>query len=305
MSVLSKLLEEGSRAAFPEGSLEAESDFTRRRRRKKLLRRRIAVGVGIGLLTAMGIGIALTPPPDEGVSAETVDESSADPSAEPQPPPGVGEQDKRILPAPRRPKGAGGFAFTSLREHSTQPVTYDPCRPLHFVENRRGAPSGSHALLLQAVARMSAATGLKFVDDGSTAETADDDRSDYQPDRYGERWAPILIAWSTSNEAPTLEGDIVGYGWSDEWSGSDGDVYVSGEIVLDEVDLGIELTQPRGASYVRATMMHEWGHVLGLAHVEDPHQLMYADQSDDNLVLAAGDLRGLARLGSGACAPGF
>jgi len=48
--------------------------------------------------------------------------------------------------------------------------------------------------------------------------------------------------------------------------------------------------------------MHELGHVVGLAHVHDPAQIMFNDnigQTD----LGDGDRRGLAALGAGPCRP--
>ena len=49
---------------------------------------------------------------------------------------------------------------------------------------------------------------------------------------------------------------------------------------------------------------HELGHVLGLAHVDDPRQLMFAENLGTT-TLADGDRRGLAALGAGACVPGL
>jgi hypothetical protein len=49
-------------------------------------------------------------------------------------------------------------------------------------------------------------------------------------------------------------------------------------------------------------VLHELGHLVGLAHVNDPQQLMYSRGSTSN-GLGPGDLAGLARLGEGACAP--
>ncbi len=47
--------------------------------------------------------------------------------------------------------------------------------------------------------------------------------------------------------------------------------------------------------------MHELGHVLGLAHVEDPTQLM-SPTNNGQVTYADGDLTGLAKLGAGSCA---
>ena len=62
------------------------------------------------------------------------------------------------------------------------------------------------------------------------------------------------------------------------------------------------VTRPDGVATARAILLHELGHVLGLAHVSDPTQLMYPQQSDVD-DFAAGDLAGLVRLASGECVP--
>ena len=59
-------------------------------------------------------------------------------------------------------------------------------------------------LVREAIAAVSAATGLRFVDDGTTEEGPSDTRSPYQPEVYGERWAPVLFAWSDPVESPRL-----------------------------------------------------------------------------------------------------
>ena len=50
------------------------------------------------------------------------------------------------------------------------------------------APPGADQLVEQAVAKVSAASGLRFVYDGFTSETPTEERESYQPDRYGKRW---------------------------------------------------------------------------------------------------------------------
>ncbi len=47
-------------------------------------------------------------------------------------------------------------------------------------------------------------------------------------------------------------------------------------------------------------MMHEFGHVFGLDHVDPPRELMY-DGNNDTASYGRGDLEGLRRLGQGPC----
>jgi predicted Zn-dependent protease len=47
-------------------------------------------------------------------------------------------------------------------------------------------------------------------------------------------------------------------------------------------------------------VLHELGHLVGLAHVQDEHELMYAENIGQ-LDFGRGDLAGLARVGATAC----
>ncbi len=49
-----------------------------------------------------------------------------------------------------------------------------------------------------------------------------------------------------------------------------------------------------------AVLLHELGHLVGLAHVDDRGEIMYAD-GVTRTTYGTGDLDGLARLGAGDC----
>lgn len=208
---------------------------------------------------------------------------------------------------PVAPDPAGPFEFVRTQPDGDAPVAWDPCRPVPYVVNPTGAPSGSEPLLEAAIERTAAATGLTFTAVGTTDEAWSKERDPFQSDRYGDRWAPALIAWSTEEEVPGLAGYIAGMGGGTAVSDSAGNaVYVSGQTVLDADDLGALLDQPGGQIAVQAVMQHELGHLVGLDHVADPTQLMYSEgdpsQASD---WGNGDLAGLSQLGSGECFPGL
>lgn len=196
------------------------------------------------------------------------------------------------------------FAF-GLVTPSGRPITYDPCRPIHYVVNPTDMPSGGMELIRDAVRRISAATGLTFTEDGVTQERpALAQRRLVQPQRYGQRWAPVLIAWVDESEYPLVEGNVVGVGGSfpDAPNGPESARYVTGQIVLDREDLSPVLADNDSYAVARAVVMHELGHVVGLDHVTDPGELMAAVNSGQT-ELAAGDLQGLAKAGKGPCWP--
>jgi hypothetical protein len=151
---------------------------------------------------------------------------------------------------------------------------------------------------------VSKATGLQFINDGSTTEKPLPKRAPYQPSRYGDRWAPLLIAWTTPAEIPALKGFIAGWGGSASYAltTADGYAYVSGLAYLDAPQLTKIQKAPNGNAEVRAIIEHELGHVVGLNHVTDKTQLMYPKEIHQT-GYGAGDLRGLAIVGNGACHP--
>lgn len=219
------------------------------------------------------------------------------------PPPGY-EAAPTPLGTPPATTGSTAFVLQASPNASQRFVGYDPCRPVHYVIRPENALTGGEILIREAVAAASQASGLQFVYDGTTTEAPADNRRAFQPDRYGKRWAPVLIAWSTPAETPSLAGDVAGDGGS-SYAQVAGQplVLAAGQVRLDAPDLaGIMASRPDGAAEVRAIIMHELGHVLGLDHVNDPTQLMNA-RNMGVLDFGAGDRAGLALLGTGPCVP--
>lgn len=203
-------------------------------------------------------------------------------------------------PAVDRP--APDYQF--LRGDRDDPVAYDPCKPITYVIRPDGAPHGSESLIREAVDKVSAATGLKFVYEGVTDEAPVSDREAMQPERYGDRWAPVAISWSNPSEAPELEGSVAGVGGSMAVNIEDGpEVYVTGRLVLDAPELAKLMDGRGGKAMARAVIMHELGHVVGLGHIDYPGQLMSTHLTHGITEFKPGDLTGLAILGAGRCIP--
>src|SRR5262249_21943894 len=137
---------------------------------------------------------------------------------------------------------------------------------------------------------------------GPTNERPRADRAAYEPALYPDRWAPLLIAWSDGKTYPALAGDTAGLGQSVAAMSDRGELaYVSGQVVLDRGQLAPSHLPNRGE--VRAVVLHELGHVVGLDHVADPHQLMFSESRFNVTDYGPGDLHGLSRLGTGSCFP--
>jgi hypothetical protein len=227
------------------------------------------------------------------------------------PPAGVGSGPRRLRPAVTSPAGTGGYRFENVQDDGRTPVGWDPCRPIRYVV-RGTAPAGAERAVAEAVAQIGAAAGLRFAFSGRTEERPAENREPYQPGRYGEKWAPVLIAWSDPRESPELAGDTMGLGgaWRFPEPTADGwgrEAYVTGSVVLDRPQFVRMLRsgRPDAVALARSVVVHELGHVMGLAHVESRRQLMHPVTQPDITSLRAGDRRGLAALGGVACVPGL
>lgn len=194
--------------------------------------------------------------------------------------------------------------FLAHQADDTAPVAYDPCRPIHYVIRPQGEPEGGHQIVTDAVLRVSQATGLRFVYDGATSEAPSRQRSSYQPERYGDRWAPVLISWATPDENPDFAADVTGEGGSSSVGLPNRPrAYVTGAVALDAGQLTSILQRPHGNQVVRGIVLHELGHLVGLDHVTAASQLMYPQAQPGVTDFGAGDLTGLAALGTGTCLP--
>lgn len=209
------------------------------------------------------------------------------------PPPGIDEQDERILPAVT-PAGTGTYALLS------DTTTWSPCRQIRIVIDPTGAPRGFDEWLGQVLAEASSLSGLSIVIEGTTDERVSFGREPYQPDRYGDRWAPAIIGWATPAEIPELEGNVAGLGGAQIVTRGTQTGYVTGGVALD-LEL-LDVRHQRGEPAYVGVLRHEVGHLLGLGHVDEPDALMHGGANSISQ-WGAGEAAGLAALGAGACTP--
>jgi hypothetical protein len=191
--------------------------------------------------------------------------------------------------------GRGSYAFLATRAGSDKPVGWSPCDPIEYVVNPDDAPDDWEELVDDAVQTIADATGLVFEYDGTT-----DDRDFEGRLGFGGRPKPVLIGWADEDEVSGLSGDVAGLAGPISRGNGVVQVYVTGRVVLDreafddlEPAIGTEKRQ-------RAIIIHELGHLVGLDHVDDPDELMYAETGVTEL--GPGDRSGLAILGQAPCA---
>ena len=177
---------------------------------------------------------------------------------------------------------------------------WDYCKPFTYMVNPDRMTPSLRVDIEQALDKFANASGIRFQYAGTT---------DFVPFRdlkaltkFGDGQL-LIFAVSDKTIVNYLSGTAVAVGGSSFDFNENGEsLYYEGGVVIDGED-GMNLKPgfgPRG----RGTMMlHELGHVAGLAHVNDETQLMIPSMSRTNRgQYGAGDLAGLARQADQGCA---
>ncbi len=215
---------------------------------------------------------------------------------------GVGD----LRPGPVMGGPGASYAVTWLGAGGA-PVRWNPCRPIRWVANLAGASPDAVDDVAAAFVRLSAASGLTFDYRGTTDEVPSVERPGVQA-RYGDDWAPLLVASAPLKGTPLG----AGLGTGAETVGvatplaitepGKPTAIVSAQVVL---EAGRPLVAGFGSSESRGSIvLHELAHALGLGHVPDPTQVMSSGGASGAGPgeLQAGDLAGLAALGAtGGC----
>lgn len=270
---------------------EAQQARTQRKQRRRRRLRLVVAMAGVVAVAALVVGFVAAGGPTSGHAdiwehVPTGDRPSLTTT--------TGE---RLAGAVPLPVGEGSAAFVSSRSDGL-PVGFDPCRPVNIVVNPVGGPANAVEMVQVVADQVAAASGLSLVVEGLTDEPASPARPAYDPDRYGDRWSPILVAWSDPDVIADLDGDVIGLGGAATVAFERQEPYaVSGIVYLDAPQLDA-LTDIEMHTLV--TMLHEFGHVVGLDHVDDATQVMNTQAVGTSY--ATGDLAGLAQLGAIPCA---
>ncbi|HET6809442.1 MAG TPA: matrixin family metalloprotease [Acidimicrobiales bacterium] len=182
------------------------------------------------------------------------------------------------------------------RNPDGMPMRFDACQPIHYVTNLAEAPAGALGFVQTAIARLSSATGITFVYDGSTTQFPSTSRP--PTDASGTNWAPVLIAWEHQGQTDYLpaQANLLGMGGFTGVNTAGTVVAVTGQVALN-ADLTLAPAATIPADWVPG-IQHELGHVVGLAHTSDPTQIMapsFNAQSPNDY--GTGDSEGLRLLG--------
>jgi hypothetical protein len=175
-------------------------------------------------------------------------------------------------------------------------VRWDPCKEIGYKVNAYLGGREGLRDVQAAVARLSAASGLRFRYLGSTTFVPSVGRSQSAV-------APLVIAWArpygqaggSSYSRPSETGRG---GWSATWGAGKPVRITSGYVV---VRAGQPLAMGFGKGVTRGrVLLHELGHAVGLDHVHDPVMAMDDVVSYRSPIAAyqAGDRTGLRKVGN-------
>lgn len=177
-------------------------------------------------------------------------------------------------------------------------VRWDACGKVRWTFNPDASPRRALRQVREGIRRMHLATGLEFVYTGKT---------DQKTNPYGNnvKGAHLIIGWRTAKDYglfarnPRTAG--VGgnryYPGYQEADGSPVSKAVQGGVVLN-ASMRSRLSNGFGKGTTWGeVIIHELGHVLGLAHTDAESQIMYSSVVERNANWGAGDLAGLRRLG--------
>jgi len=198
---------------------------------------------------------------------------------------------------PRLGGGDSKPAYAFMQTVDGQPVTYSSCRQVQVAIYPAGGPPDAEALVREAVALLRSATGLDIVVTGVFGGYAPNWNFKEAPISVED---PISVSWQDGKAIAELTDSVAGVGGSRVIRGRNGtEQLVAGTIALSRDYYRVE-AQRKNHGHELAVLLHEFGHVFGLAHVSSRHELMYKSVTDQT-TFGPGDLEGLRRVGHGPC----
>lgn len=168
---------------------------------------------------------------------------------------------------------------------------WDPCRPITYRVNTAGGYPRWQRHLTRAFADVSRASGLTFQRVGNTDRVALRDDPPEGTD--------VIVSWATPKSVPFLSGGVAAAAWTSGMPTDNGaGEWVRGAVALDSTARLVRGFKPGSHANWGQVMVHEIGHITGLAHTKGRKQTMYALQHGGNQRLGRGDLAGLRKVGA-------
>lgn len=187
--------------------------------------------------------------------------------------------------------------YRFLQSAGDKPVTYSSCHPVQVAVYPAGGPADAEKLVREAVVQMRGATGLDIVVIGPFGGYAPNWNFESAPISVND---PIVVSWQDGAAIAQLTNEVAGLGGSRMVNSANGTPqWVAGTIALSR-DYYALLSERGDHDEALAVLLHEFGHVFGLDHVDSSAELMY-HRNVGRTTLGAGDREGLRILGQGPC----
>jgi hypothetical protein len=184
---------------------------------------------------------------------------------------------------PSRPTPNGAYAFINTGSDGT-PTRWSPCLPIHWqLSQSVDTPANVLPVLQTAFSKLSTATGLQFVYDGTTGERAAARRASPVYGDYSGK--PVLVDFEASN-GPDMCGNL---GCTYPVYYPDFNLMVNATVVLNKT----ATLNWASVGSMGSVALHEFGHVVGLNHVSNSSMVMNATMAQAFSDYAPGDLDGL------------
>lgn len=223
----------------------------------------------------------------------------------------IGEPVKIASPMSSTPS----YRFFEARSHGSTPRAYwNPCRTITYgIDFRTATRHGMTKAWEQqrwasAISEISAASGLRFRYVGEITTRP----AGRQPARVS--GVDIVVTFGTQRQYRAgLHASNVGEAGVNWRSVGARQQITKGYVIIDAEDVVAQTTAwqapsdptpatDRATDVLRALYLHEFGHAVGLEHVQDKGQVMFPKISPSRPdVLGSGDLEGLRKLGEQRC----
>ena len=201
------------------------------------------------------------------------------------------------------------YRFRTSGMTPVQPIArWNPCQSIGYRVNLANSTSGALTDVKGAIARVSSATGLRFVYRGTTKVLPGRGTGQYAAD------TSLVVAWAKpgqSNHIPKGSSGVAGmshmaWSYAKDTKGRRAGQITKASVVLNSTMKfagGFGSGPTRGWQGTRGQLlMHEIAHAVGLDHprIKDKHEILSPVLSRKPAVWGAGDLNGLRLVGMSA-----